>query len=530
MLIPNLDSNAVFELKNDAELLPIMTKMYTNIDFELLQTFYNKYLEINKINENSLEDFYSKTLSELKNSIKYQNKELTSQTGNQLSILQKALDLKTLINQNFTEKTKFYLPWKYDFRGRTYFFSDISFTFNKEFRWCMFIGYHGNENDLVPKWHPYNQKIYSILNQHIDTIDSSKIKIYNESNIYTKYIIIFLLISLGEINKVKLGTIVSLKNFLEEGIKVYKQNDINKYDYENQIKIISIRKTIKDFENDFNNGTIKKRLLSKDAPASVFQHLTINFGWKDKNLLKWCNLNSNDNWYDTYSFFIDKWKNQIDNENELKLINDFFNRKSLKKSIMTFNYGIGIVSAKKDFKKILIKLNETNPKTIEKIENNWKTIENLFESFFEFLSSLSLLKKSPEEIIEYIDENEGIIELVDAVVDAKYYSKTETYTIDFQNEKKRYTKYYTVLSEKTDDKKYKISLRANYIQSLDSALTRWIILKHPFYTIHDCFLIEYSNIIYFMSLINEGMNQKFHDFHNTWEKEKTEIFSIFIVL
>jgi hypothetical protein len=38
----------------------------------------------------------------------------------------------------------------------------------------------------------------------------------------------------------------------------------------------------------------KKRLISKDATASVFQHLIKILGPKDQNSLKYCNMDSRD--------------------------------------------------------------------------------------------------------------------------------------------------------------------------------------------------------------------------------------------
>jgi hypothetical protein len=189
---------------------------------------------------------------------------------------------------------------------------------------------------------------------------------------------------------------------------------------------------------------------------------------------------------------------------------------------------VGYDSAEKYFKEIIFKIDkkELNKEFL----NDWEKIKSLFKDFFNFVSEWNLSEKSPKEIINYIRNKKGLIELNDATVDANYYIKGDSYIIDFLEDGKRYTKYFTILSEKIDNDKFDISIRANYVQSLDSALTRWILKKHPFYTIHDCFLVDYGNIIYFMSLVNEGMNQKFHDFHKTWEKEKTEIFSIFSFL
>ena len=197
---------------------------------------------------------------------------------------------------------------------------------------------------------------------------------------------------------------------------------------------------------------------------------------------------------------------------------------------MTSNYGVGHESAENYFKEIIHKI---EPQEIEEtrtfIKKNWKTIQKLFKDFFEFISELSLLQHSPEEIIKYIEEHEGIIELVDATIDINYFKK-EKYTIDIQHEGSRYTKTFNAISREKDKKKFETAARANFIHSLDAALTRWVIRKYGIYTIHDCFLIDIANITFLVSLINEGMGKKFHSFHKTWKKEEKEIFSIFIVI
>jgi hypothetical protein len=69
---------------------------------------------------------------------------------------------------------------------------------------------------------------------------------------------------------------------------------------------------------------------------------------------------------------------------------------------------------------------------------------------------------------------------------------------------------------------------ANYIQSQDASLVRWVLRKTTLITIHDCFLIDYMNISYLISLINEGMNVEFHKIIDN--QKNNEIFSIFIII
>jgi hypothetical protein len=78
--------------------------------------------------------------------------------------------------------------------------------------------------------------------------------------------------------------------------------------------------------------------------------------------------------------------------------------------------------------------------------------------------------------------------------------------------------------------KFKTATRANYIHSLDAALTRWVIIRHGFFTIHDCFLVDPANITYLVSLVNEGMSSKFDNYNKSGRDGGVEIFSIFVVI
>jgi hypothetical protein len=81
--------------------------------------------------------------------------------------------------------------------------------------------------------------------------------------------------------------------------------------------------------------------------------------------------------------------------------------------------------------------------------------------------------------------------------------------------------------ESDDKKKYKIAIVANYIQSQDACLVRWVLNRVIIITIHDCFMIDYMNISYLIALINEGMRE---NFHSIIDQDNKKIFSIFIII
>jgi hypothetical protein len=99
------------------------------------------------------------------------------------------------------------------------------------------------------------------------------------------------LISIGEIYKNEIGEQVKMEDFIKKAIKkIENKEKNNNLDYEKKMKMDYYTKIIKEIENKI----YKKRLISKDATASVFQHLIKILGPKDDNSLKYCNMDSND--------------------------------------------------------------------------------------------------------------------------------------------------------------------------------------------------------------------------------------------
>jgi hypothetical protein len=293
-----------------------------------------------------------------------------------------------------------------------------------------------------------------------------------------------------------------------------KKEEINKLKYENKMKMKYYIKILKEMEN----GIYKKRLISKDATASVFQHLIKILGSKDENSLKYCNMDSNDTWYDTYSIIINKWKNinaeildKIDKKDEI------FNRKNLKKVLMTENYGCGIRTAWKYFKK-----------EIEPLESN-DIIYKAFIEFYKYISKENILtKESSYLIIDYFNklEEKKITTSDKSVIDFTYRIILKK-QIDSTYKNKRFTNTIQKISEKFDKEKFIISIRANYVHSQDASLVREVIQKCKIIAIHDCFMIDYLKISELILIINKAMNV---NFHSIGIENKKKIFSIFIVI
>ena len=75
--------------------------------------------------------------------------------------------IKTVLSMDF-DNTKLYLPFMFCFRGRIYELSDLSFTFYREFRFCMYSGLYETEDEI---FHPINSHIKITLKKQFTLLE-----------------------------------------------------------------------------------------------------------------------------------------------------------------------------------------------------------------------------------------------------------------------------------------------------------------------------------------------------------------------
>jgi hypothetical protein len=189
---------------------------------------------------------------------------------------------------------------------------------------------------------------------------------------------------------------------------------------------------------------------------------------------------------------------------------------------MTEAYGISFLNAKKEYFK--------NDQKLSLDELKLKELEKTFQEFFNYLENNPLLfKQSPKMIINEIFNNDlsEIILINGESANLKYF-KQFTIQKSYYINNLRHTKQKQILSSDINIKKMKRSLRANYVQLIESAVARHVAMKINTPIIHDCFTIDPFNVPYLLSIINLAMNIKFHDLN--LNKEIFISFSIFVVL
>lgn len=205
---------------------------------------------------------------------------------------------------------------------------------------------------------------------------------------------------------------------------------------------------------------------------------------------------------------------------------DVFSRKRLKKSIMTENYLVTYPTFKQYF------LNEIK---LEKYEiEKQEEILNLLVDFFDFLrKNEELFENDPALILTKIKEKDFVLEFSDKSNVNYTYNKLKTKQKEITIESKRYTKKFKELTNQFDTKKFKTSTRANYVHSLDAALMRSVMRWAFKYNLnilglHDCWMVDYTNITNLVAAVNEQANVVFHDL-GLYESEE-RFYSIFIII
>jgi hypothetical protein len=84
-----------------------------------------------------------------------------------MSKLLTLIRIKTVLSMNF-DGIRLYLPFMFCFRGRLYELSDLSFTFYKEFRFCMYSGLYETE---IEAFHPINAQILFVLKKQFNLFE-----------------------------------------------------------------------------------------------------------------------------------------------------------------------------------------------------------------------------------------------------------------------------------------------------------------------------------------------------------------------
>ena len=486
-------------------------KMY--IDHPILEEINKEYKNKHNIKSDNILEEYAKIIREHTKFIKESDEQGIADSSKLIAVFHKALLFDFLIQNKINHC---YAPVFIDFRGRVYKGSSFSVTFVKELRICIYFGYY--DKDFIENY--TEGKTDKILNMYIYMLDELKKDL--NINIILKRAILWYLIGISENIKSKLGKEINIEVLIREGIRIYHNKEMS-FEYEKKIKIIAYKRGIDMLLND---DKIKISPISKDATASVYQQLIKILGGKDTQAYKINNLKSENTLYDVYSFIIqdwqDKYKKKID-EIGLDQLPRYFNRKNLKKVMMTKNYGCGFIKCLKYFTEDIEK---------EEIlsEEQRNKIAKLLKSFYYFITNeVSMTELKINEIDLFLEKiGYKSIELTDgSIVDLRYYKKKQK-RLDTKVKGERYTSVLKYISDELDLNKMKIAGPANYVHMQDGSLAREVASIILCLIIHDCYIVGCLEVSKLVDVVNKCMNKNYHILFRI--KKKVYIYSIFIVI
>lgn len=398
-----------------------------------------------------------------------------------------------------------------DFRGRMYTISTYGPISNKIIR--NILVYNSDANtDYFQEEIEKSQTFKIIKTNYFNMLSPIKLKYGTD---LFKSSLFWVLISLSAHFKNRLleNNKVGIDVLLRTGINIYLNKD-KTYEDLTLDEEVELRRNIFIIHQltlgIFDHNTF----LCKDSTASVFQHLFIYLQPKSIESLKICNIIGSGNWHDPYSVIINKFL-------ENKIVDNFllslFNRKTLKKSIMTHPYSVSYYSSwnyfKSEINKSLTKYDKITFKelNIEKQDN----IKNLFKEFFSFLSKNFEMdifyKKNSTEIknkINFVCFNDG------TKINFNYLILSNNRR-EIKNKKLNLRVSYNenYINTQVDVKQTELAIRANLIHATDSYFARLVILQFGCLTIHDCFCLKMHDI----NSCIDFMNNFFHKeiFKNT---------------
>lgn len=481
----NFNSNKYFKIKDKNYIINKINKeLY--IDKEYVNDLKNELCLDKKNLDNELTEYLIK-LDEcyVTDNWNVDTKKNISELQKKISKIQEKLVLYHFMDFDFGDLA-IRFPLFLDFRGRKYYFSSIGPTESKILRLCYYYGY-------------YNLEEFNIFENTYSYKYQSEIKKFCAENGYIddeKYYehYFWCLVSIGKFFVDKTTFPISLDSFIKCAIDNYKVD----------IKTLEKKMEIKHYKRimgSFGLEKIKKRVIIKDATASIYQIFMKKLGPINQLSLNFVNLGEHNEWYDTYLVNRNLFLNSIKDEESIdsELISVFLSRDLIKNMVMIIPYSAGFNLCWNNYLKII---EEKNLNII--IDKNFKKI---FKKFYYFLKhnvqSKHFYNKSTDTIIqkaieEFQESRKFILESPTGDADISYFKMKKSsidkkYRINGIN--KRITRLVMTPTTALDLESFNRSSGANIAHFYDAEEIRSIenSLGYHIITIHDSFLIDFKN-------------------------------------
>jgi len=365
-------------------------------------------------------------------------------------------NFQKIIGINIVEKDIFdkntYLPCFIDNRGRQYYGTLLSPTFNKVLRYM----YEFKKKKKFKKLEKSN--FYKNIMSYAKEISDLKLKGKNV------YIAIILFIEIGKFFIKNNNYMIKTEEIIKIGRIKYMNRD-NKVDFEDLIYLNKIYEKLSDLLN--HKKINSNMILFKDATASGLQNYGIVAGYK-KDMLKYLNLNGKD-WCDTYQYIVNKF---IKDEKYKK-------RKYWKSTIMTIPYNAVWFSC---FRGFISAIKKDNIKYSEMSDNEKKYIKKMHKEFYENV------KNNVKE--EFYEKNERIIE--NNII---RYSRIENKIVECITIE-------CIITEKIENRIMECKvIECRIIENIENKVIEWKIIE--------CSIIEESEIKFIECNIIQKINVEF---------------------
>lgn len=295
----------------------------------------------------------------------YYNKNVTKIDANYSKILQ--IYWLYSFYENYTKFIEgFFYTYYCDFRGRFYSDSQINYSNNRWIRCLLDFGTFSEYEINSFKLPELDRHLWNKLNLN-----------FNVENDMHRYFIIKIYYELGKIIKSSLPNytgIINYEDFINLGIKlandhsnkIYKLKDLDLY--EKTILVFKLQKHDMFYKHKF--------IFFRDATASGLQMLSLLLKPKNEEVKKWLNLSNDGAYYDTYMYIINSFYEKYSNHTEYR---EYFTRKTLKKTIMIFNYQGSYYTCLTDF---LLFLPKETPLLVK------AELEKIFKDFYNHLHNI----------------------------------------------------------------------------------------------------------------------------------------------
>jgi hypothetical protein len=214
IFLKNSFSGASFVL-GDVKLLDHLCTSYCYIDPDQIEHILNTKLKFYGLKKENLFNLYDSFKDALLDAVHANDVLNVSKYSQKISFYESLLKLDNL-SKNILVTTKLYESFSFDFRGRLYYLSDASVTFNSDLRSCIFT----LDNRVIDFTNQYKLKIEQTLKEHFHFLNKLKKFNFTEFSDSKKESVIWVLIYIAEFDKIKLGKEVSVENFLLRAIDI----------------------------------------------------------------------------------------------------------------------------------------------------------------------------------------------------------------------------------------------------------------------------------------------------------------------